>query len=84
MILSKILCGATRRVMTGKHGNKNFYKGNIYYIFMRCAQYIVQFKLIFHSWKVLFSMLEAFFHLCILKTIMYCFICILCIFAFVK
>ncbi|XP_057302145.1 39S ribosomal protein L41-A, mitochondrial-like [Hydractinia symbiolongicarpus] len=27
MQLSKILFGATRRVMTGKHGNKNFYKG---------------------------------------------------------
>ncbi|XP_004207937.1 large ribosomal subunit protein mL41A isoform X1 [Hydra vulgaris] len=27
MQLTNILFGATRRVMTGKHGNKNFYKG---------------------------------------------------------
>ena len=27
MHLNNILFGATRRVMTGKHGNKNFYKG---------------------------------------------------------
>ena len=27
MHITKIVFGATRRVMTGKHGNKNFYKG---------------------------------------------------------
>ena len=28
MRLTALLLGATRRVMTGKDGNKNFYKGN--------------------------------------------------------
>ena len=27
MHISRAVFGATRRVMTGKHGNKNFYKG---------------------------------------------------------
>ena len=30
MHITKIVFGATRRIMSGKHGNKNFYKGILF------------------------------------------------------
>lgn len=44
MHLTKIAFGATRRVMTGKHGNKNFYKGTfIFVIIFVVCKFIFEF-----------------------------------------